>query len=437
MPSIRSNLLSEPMVLASSDLSPYDPPHRKSQEKSSLRASKLTAPLTNGNSLDGSGGPKRIVDGIFISTPNGINPSLQSLPNGRSSGSADSRDKIQLKAESNFSSVNGPGSFGEQEKQKSTQLNGTLKHGLTQGELPPTQDKRNEKITPGPISPEDTQIRTVKGAGHSRAHSASAPQRQVSQILYSNPAEGYSTSSDTFIASEKTLLVNRVSSPGNLPPASPHPAASSTSSLPPPRLQHRHTLQIPRVSTGRSSRDFSLPTSSPSGDGLGDNERFSPTNQGFGRISASFGRRATRSIHSDLNNDEIPPDEDAARWTETIKQKRASRRQRKEEEEENRVLVGTKVDSNHVNWVTAYNMLTGIRFTVSRINAKIDRDLTDADFDAKHKFSFDMYVSVVFSQMCSELILFQGRYRVDSFCQIRLQVQGLRALGLPPSQSTV
>jgi 1-phosphatidylinositol-4-phosphate 5-kinase len=88
--------------------------------------------------------------------------------------------------------------------------------------------------------------------------------------------------------------------------------------------------------------------------------------------------------------DEIPPDEDAARWTETIKQKRASRRHKKEEEEDDRVVVGTKVDMNHVNWVTAYNMLTGIRFTVSRINAKIDRELTEADFDAKHKFSFDM-----------------------------------------------
>lgn len=389
MPSIRSSMLSEPVVVASNDLSSYDPPHRKSQEKSSLRASK-PAPSTNGNGLDSSSGSKRIVDGIFLSTSKGINPSLQSLPNGRSSGSTDSRDKMQVKAESNFSLANGTGSFGEQEKQSFAQLNGISKHGLTQGELPPIQGTRDEKNTPGTVSPEDNQTRIVKGAGHSRAHSASAPQQQVSQIPLSNPTEGYSTASDINVAANKTLLINRVSSPGNLPPASPHPATSSTSSLPAPRLQHRHTLQIPRVSTGRSSRDFSLPTSSPSGDGLGDNERFSPTNQGFGRISASFGRRPTRSIHSDANNDEIPPDEDAARWTETIKQKRASRRQRKEEEEENRVLVGTKVDANHVNYVTAYNMLTGIRFTVSRINAKIDRDLTDADFDAKHKFSFDM-----------------------------------------------
>jgi len=68
-----------------------------------------------------------------------------------------------------------------------------------------------------------------------------------------------------------------------------------------------------------------------------------------------------------------------------------SRRRRKEEEEDDRVLVGTKVDQNHVNWVTAYNMLTGIRFTVSRTNAKRPPDELDpSHFDAKHKFSFDV-----------------------------------------------
>ena len=73
-----------------------------------------------------------------------------------------------------------------------------------------------------------------------------------------------------------------------------------------------------------------------------------------------------------------------------IKQKRQSRRDRKKEEEEDRVLVGTKVDQNHVNYVMAYNMLTGIRFTVSRTNAKMPRELTEADFEARHKFSFDV-----------------------------------------------
>jgi len=93
-----------------------------------------------------------------------------------------------------------------------------------------------------------------------------------------------------------------------------------------------------------------------------------------------------------MPHEEIPVDEDAMRWAEAVRQKRASKRKRKDEEDDERVVVGTKVDQNHANWVTAYNMLTGIRFTVSRTNAKLDRPLTDADFDARHKFSFDMLV---------------------------------------------
>lgn len=115
-------------------------------------------------------------------------------------------------------------------------------------------------------------------------------------------------------------------------------------------------------------------------------------------------RRGTRSINSDMHLDEVTHDEDAARWAEHIRQKRASKRKRKEDEDEDRVVVGTKVDQHHVNWVTAYNMLTGIRFTVSRTNAKMDRDLTDADFDAKHKFSFDMYVPIGFPYLVKHLL---------------------------------
>ena len=104
----------------------------------------------------------------------------------------------------------------------------------------------------------------------------------------------------------------------------------------------------------------------------------------------SLARRPTRSITSENHVDEIPPDEDAAKWAEAIKAKRASKRKKEEEVEDDKVVVGTKVDHTHVNWITAYNMLTGIRFVVSRINAKMDRPLTDVDFDAKHKFSFDI-----------------------------------------------
>ena len=79
-------------------------------------------------------------------------------------------------------------------------------------------------------------------------------------------------------------------------------------------------------------------------------------------------------------------------------------------QQEPRVLVGNLIGEDHVNYVLMYNMLTGIRigvsngrfnvlksehntlFQVSRCQAKIKRPLTDDDFTARHKFSFDMYV---------------------------------------------
>ncbi|KAL4866652.1 hypothetical protein BDV12DRAFT_131815 [Aspergillus spectabilis] len=148
-------------------------------------------------------------------------------------------------------------------------------------------------------------------------------------------------------------------------------------------LRQRHTLQVPRTTSGRrSSRDQPDDTAYSSG-------RLSPT-AGIRRPSLGLTRRTTRTNQSDIVADEANPDEDAARWAEAIKQRRASRRKRRDEEDDERVVVGTKVDRNHVNWVTSYNMLTGIRFTVSRINAKMDRELTPADFEAQHKFSFDI-----------------------------------------------
>ncbi|KAF9232464.1 hypothetical protein BU15DRAFT_90638 [Melanogaster broomeanus] len=59
-------------------------------------------------------------------------------------------------------------------------------------------------------------------------------------------------------------------------------------------------------------------------------------------------------------------------------------------EDDNRVLVGNLIGEDHVNYVLMYNMLTGIRIAVSRCQAKIKRPLTDKDFTARHKYSFDI-----------------------------------------------
>lgn len=56
---------------------------------------------------------------------------------------------------------------------------------------------------------------------------------------------------------------------------------------------------------------------------------------------------------------------------------------------EDGVLVGTRVSEGHENFVTAYNMLTGIRVAVSRCTAKSNRALNDADFSATDEIKFN------------------------------------------------
>ncbi|KAI9496181.1 hypothetical protein BDB00DRAFT_759104 [Zychaea mexicana] len=69
--------------------------------------------------------------------------------------------------------------------------------------------------------------------------------------------------------------------------------------------------------------------------------------------------------------------------------KRLSRRQ-EDEKDEDRVVVGTRVDKHHKNYVLMYNMLTGIRIAVGRVCAKRNRVLTDEDFTAAHKLVFNV-----------------------------------------------
>lgn len=63
---------------------------------------------------------------------------------------------------------------------------------------------------------------------------------------------------------------------------------------------------------------------------------------------------------------------------------------KRRETEETKVLVGNLVGEGHRNYVLMYNMLTGIRVAVSRCQAKIRRPLTEEDYLARHKYSFDM-----------------------------------------------
>ena len=390
MPSVLSKYMSEPVHLDSSNVSAYDPPHRTSTENSSH--SMIAKKLTNGFPVERSGAIKR-AEGVFVGESDGINSSLTSLPNGRSSDSPDSQAKTHSRSGSKSSMVNGYGTTEEGEVQDLAINNPPSRITTLDHTAVSEHANGNAAYVPRPKSPESGQL--GKGhytKGHARGHSLSAPQSTNPHSTHLSGIEPSPSTSQANWAPQDLSHKpkNRLSTtlmPSN---ANQSLAGSPTTSLhpPAPRLSHRHTtLEVPRVSTSRTSRDFSLPNTAS--DGGSESGRFSPAPR-TPRASNTLVRAPTRSVHSDLYLDEVPQDGDVARWTETIRQKRASRRQRKEEEEDDRVVVGTKVDMNHVNWVTAYNMLTGIRFTVSRTNAKIDRELADADFDAKHKFSFDM-----------------------------------------------
>lgn len=87
----------------------------------------------------------------------------------------------------------------------------------------------------------------------------------------------------------------------------------------------------------------------------------------------------------------LPPEERTDYYREqVIAMRELKRKKRKEYEDDERVLVGNKVSEGHANYAAAYYMLTGIRVSVSRCNAKVNRELTDEDFTARHKLAFDV-----------------------------------------------
>jgi 1-phosphatidylinositol-4-phosphate 5-kinase len=209
------------------------------------------------------------------------------------------------------------------------------------------------------------------------------PVAALSPVKESSPAPSGPVAEDMLKPPPQKPHHHRASSP----PAFTPNGSSSPSILPmsrPDRLVHRHTLEVPKVIT-RTSKDGQDPTSDSAVHASG---RFSPNTPTKRRGSLQLVRKQTKSVASDMPLDEFAQDEDAARWAEIIKAKRAKKQ--REDIDDERVVVGTKVDEHHVNYVTAYNMLTGIRFCVSRCNAKLDRALEPSDFAAKHKFSFDI-----------------------------------------------
>ncbi|KAF9128608.1 Phosphatidylinositol-4-phosphate 5-kinase [Mortierella sp. 14UC] len=104
--------------------------------------------------------------------------------------------------------------------------------------------------------------------------------------------------------------------------------------------------------------------------------------------SADLGSTSFRRSDDEMEMEEL---EEARRRMEALK-KSSSRRmsKRKKDDDNDRVLIGTRIGEDHVNYVLMYNMLTGIRVSVSRCNAKPQRMLVDEDFTAAHKLAFDI-----------------------------------------------
>ena len=395
MPSFLSDIVSEPVTLDASDSSLYDPPHQRSHEKPSFQSSTTTETaiwhLPNGNFVENPAANKH-ANGVIPGGSTTADSSSQSMPNERLSEGAYSRDGLSSRDESSYSTTSGIGYSLESGRKSPALSNGISGYGTIDQLQAGTQANGNIGTVAKPKISEGNAVASERTT-RSRIHASSIPQsrhyRSMSASNSSSPSHVPPTANlDQSISESNSQAASKLSSP--LHPTSNQSTTGSSTALQHPgltRLKHRHTLQVPKVSTSRNSRDFSWSQGDTSDDAF--TGGLSPT-AAARRGSLSLARRATRSVHSDVYFEEIPQDGDAARWSETIRQKRASRRKRKEEEEDDRVMVGTKVDMNHVNWVTAYNMLTGIRFTVSRTNAKIDRELTDGDFDARHKFSFDI-----------------------------------------------
>lgn len=342
---------------------------------------KTPSGLVNGDVKEGLGGR----DGSALSVPNGFSPSERTA----------SAKSIALSTRSRRSSQMEEGKrSGETVKEAVPRL-GVAEEGYFQQPIP-----NGKPAAPVKTSAAKSPLASSNGdaAANSTAQrsnmiaSPMTPNTALAPVEESSPAQPSSNAGPDGRLRIPGTGVHRASSPPAFyPPSSPMSNASQTSSTAarPDGLRHRHTLEVPKLATSRTSRDSSEHPA-PSTDGVVTSTgRFSPNTPTKRRGSLQMARRVTRSIHSDMHLDDVPQDEDVTRWTEHIKAKRASKKARVDTDDD-RVVVGTKVDEHHVNWVTAYNMLTGIRFTVSRTNAKLDRELTDADFGARHKFSFDI-----------------------------------------------
>jgi len=138
-----------------------------------------------------------------------------------------------------------------------------------------------------------------------------------------------------------------------LPAANPHVSTASPVSSPPRAHRAQTTTAVLHHSLRPVPEDVSVPA-------IPEHAVMTPSLSAAPRRP----RATTTALSKPRSSIERMPEEDASWWTEEIHKRREIRRRMREVEEENTVIIGNKIDSNHPNYVTAYNMLTGLRVAV-------------------------------------------------------------------------
>ncbi|KAJ1921686.1 Phosphatidylinositol-4-phosphate 5-kinase [Mycoemilia scoparia] len=94
-------------------------------------------------------------------------------------------------------------------------------------------------------------------------------------------------------------------------------------------------------------------------------------------------RRVNHAVQTNMDDDRID-------WSQARLKVRKSHRASRRKSGNNPMAFGTRISEGHTNYMLMYNMLTGIRISVSRCSAKPDRPVVRDDYMAANKYSFDI-----------------------------------------------
>jgi len=189
---------------------------------------------------------------------------------------------------------------------------------------------------------------------------------QTTRLNQALPPIPPSVSTNTNNLAPPPMVLRPPRSPSSVPPAKP------TRTMSHPTLSHLST-QLPLTVPEERGMSTNVTTpltplfrppggpSSPILERNSANSRYSLRRRAS--TSPSVVRRNSRPYNPDHPEITLLDDE-ALRYAEEIRKKRESKRRWKEAEDEDRVIIGNKVDANHPNYITAYNMLTGLRVAV-------------------------------------------------------------------------